>query len=80
MQIKMRHLKALHPYIIVDYRCEDRNKVKELTGEISAIRKVLTPCYKKKPQSPPHKKKRTVQSGDTFEDTAFKPRFESVKF
>ncbi len=52
----------------LDYRCEDRKKaVGELKDEIGAINLI-----------PP--KKRTVHSRDAFEDTAFKPGFEIVKF
>jgi hypothetical protein len=42
--------------------------------------KVLTPTFKKKKKTDHHpSKKRTVQPGDLFEDTAFKPGFEIVK-
>jgi hypothetical protein len=40
--------------IIIDYRCEDRNKVGELRGKIGGFSLVLTP-YFQKPRSP-HKK------------------------
>jgi hypothetical protein len=53
----------------IDYRCEDRKKVVELRDDIGAIRYVLTPSFRKPRSSPP--KKRTVQPGDAFEDTAF---------
>jgi dynein heavy chain len=32
---------------IIDYRCEDREKISELRGDIGAIRKVLIPSFKK---------------------------------
>jgi hypothetical protein len=47
-----------------------------LKGDIGAIREILTP-FRKQIITP---KKRTVQPGDAFEDTAFKPVFEIVKF
>jgi hypothetical protein len=62
----------------IDYRCEDRRKSGELRVGIGAIRLVLTISFKKPRSSPP--KKRTVQPGDAFEDTLFKPGFEVVKF
>jgi hypothetical protein len=43
-----------------------------------ATRKVLAPSISK--NSDHHLQKRTVQSGDAFEDTAFKTGFEIVKF
>jgi hypothetical protein len=54
------------------------NKNGNLRGNISAIRKVLTPLSENLDHHPP--KKRTVQPGYAFEDTAFKPGFEIVKF
>jgi hypothetical protein len=50
----------------------------ELRGDIGAIGLVLTSSLRK-PRSSPHKK-RTVQPGDAFEDTALKQGFEIVKF
>jgi hypothetical protein len=49
----------------------------ELRGDIGDIRLVLVPSFWK-PQS--SVKKGTVQPGDAFEDTAFTPVFEIVKF
>jgi hypothetical protein len=49
-----------------------------LRGDIGAIRWALTPSFKNPNDHPP--KKRTVQTGDAVEDTAFKPGFEIVKF
>jgi hypothetical protein len=71
------HLPMTHYFIYVsivltlmltlDYRCEDRNIVGMLRGDIDAIRWVLT-----LPESPIiTPKKRTVQPGNAFEDTAF---------
>ncbi len=64
----------------LDYRWLDRKKktVDELRGEIGAISQVLNPSLRKPQSSLP--KKRSVQLGDAFEDTAFKPGFEIVKF
>ncbi len=61
-----------------DYRCEDGKKVGELRGDIGAITPVLNPSFKKPRSSPP--KNRSVQPGDAFEDTSFKPMLEIVKF
>jgi hypothetical protein len=48
------------------------------TGEEVVLKKILTHSLRKQRSSPP--KKRTVQPRDTFDDTAFKPGFEIVKF
>jgi hypothetical protein len=62
-----------------DYSYGDRNKnVGELRGDIGAIKYVFTLSFRKPQSSLP--KKRTVQPGDVFEDIAFKPGFEIVKF
>jgi hypothetical protein len=45
--------------------------------DIGAIGWVLTPSFRKSRSSP---QKRTLQPGDAFEDTAFKPGFEIAKF
>jgi hypothetical protein len=54
---------------IIDYRCEDRKKIGDFRDDIGAIRMVLIPSFRKPRSSP--QKKRTVQPGDEFEDTAF---------
>jgi hypothetical protein len=65
-------------FLSIDYRCEDRKNVGELRGDVGAVRWVLTPSFRKPRSSPP--KNRTVQPGDAFEDIAFIPGFEIVKF
>jgi hypothetical protein len=51
-------------------------KVGELRGDIGVIRNVLTPFFfLENPE-----KMRNVRPGDAFEDTAFQPGFEIVKF
>jgi hypothetical protein len=66
------------PVLSIGYRCEDRKKVGYSGSVIDAIRSVFTLSFRKSRLSPP--KIRTVQSGDAFEDTAFKPWFEIVKY
>jgi hypothetical protein len=63
--------RTFNPGICIDYGCEDRRKIGELRGDIGVIREVLTPSERKPRFLPP--KKRTVQPGDAFEDTAVKP-------
>jgi hypothetical protein len=65
-------------YKIIDYRCEDIKKVGEFKkrhwshyiglGSLFQKISIITP------------KNQTVQPGDAFEGTAFKPEFENVKF
>jgi hypothetical protein len=63
----------------IDYRCEDRKKVGELRGGTCSchVRSLVSP-FQETPIIIP--KNQTVQPGDTFEDTDFKPGFEIVKF
>jgi hypothetical protein len=49
-----------------------------LRRDIGAIRKVLTPSFRKPTTITP--KKGIIQPGDAFEDTPSKPGFEIVKF
>jgi hypothetical protein len=63
----------------IDYRYEDRKKVGELRGDIGDLGSGLN-TSSRKPWSSPQKKKETVQPGDAFEDTDFKPDFETSKF
>jgi hypothetical protein len=63
----------------VDYRYEDRKKVRKSEGDIGAIRKVLTPLPKTPIITQKTKKERTCQPGNAFEDTALKPGFEIVQ-
>jgi hypothetical protein len=64
--------------VVIAYSSEDGQKFGELRGDIGAVRCVLIPSFRK-PRSP-LPKKRTLQPRDAFEDTAFKPGFEIVKF
>jgi hypothetical protein len=61
---------------IIDYRCKGRKIFGELRGDIGAI------CFTPNPDHHPQKKKkqRSVQPGDAFADTTFKPWLEIVKF
>jgi hypothetical protein len=52
-----------------------KNKDGELRDDIGAIDSLF---YRKPRSSPP--RSRTVEPGDAFEDAAFKPGFEIVKF
>jgi hypothetical protein len=62
---------------LIHHRCKDRKRWRVKRSDIGAIRIVLTPSFRK-PRSP--SEKRTVQPGDAFEDTAFKPWRENVIF
>jgi hypothetical protein len=66
---------AIIPGLNIDYRCEDGKSGKS-RGDISAIRKELTPSSENLIIT---LLKRTVQPGYAFEDTAFKPGFEIVE-
>jgi hypothetical protein len=57
----------------IGYTCEDGTKVCDGANE-----EVLTLSSRKPRSSPPNK--RTIQPGDAFEDTAFKPVFEIAKY
>jgi hypothetical protein len=46
----------------IDYRCEDSKDIGELIDDVGAIRKVLTPSFRKTPTITP--KNRTVQPGE----------------
>jgi hypothetical protein len=48
----------------------------ELGGDIGAIKYVLESLFQKTPIITP--KKRTVQPGDSLEDTTFRPGFEII--
>jgi hypothetical protein len=64
----------------IDYRCENRIKVGKLKRQHLCHLIGLDSLFQKTPIIIPKKKKRTVQPGDAYEDTAFKPGFENVKF
>jgi hypothetical protein len=51
-------------------------KVGVLRGDIGTVKLALTPTFIKLDH---HPQKLTVQPGDPFEDTSFKPGFEIVK-
>ncbi len=75
-------LGPLLPIHLMDYRCEDvRKKLASWEATLIQLDRpglVLSDSLRK-PQSP-SQKKWTVQPQDAFEDTAFEPRFEIVKF
>ncbi len=57
--------------ITIDYRCEDRQEVDELRGDIGdVIRYILTPTFRKSRSLPSKKKKNTknraIQQGDAL--------------
>jgi hypothetical protein len=66
------------PGFTIDYRCENRRKIDELRGDIGAIRYALNSSFRRPRSTPP--KMRTVQPGEAFEGTAFKPGFDIIKF
>jgi hypothetical protein len=57
----------------------EKKMVKKICGNIGAIWYVLTPSFRN-PAPIITTKKQIVQPEDAFEDTAFKPGFEIVKF
>jgi hypothetical protein len=64
-------------YRRLDYRCEGREKVGALSGQVMPLDRSWLPRLEN-PIIPT--KKRAVQPGDAFEGTACKPGFEVVKF
>jgi hypothetical protein len=62
----------------IDYRCENRKKDGDIRSNILVPLIWSSLSLSENPDSNPQKG--TVQPQDAFEDTAFKPGFEIVKF
>jgi hypothetical protein len=62
----------------IDYRCEDRNVVGELSGDIGAIKWSLTPSFRKPLSSPLNNEAFSQEMH--LKIPLLKPRFEIVEF
>ncbi len=60
----------------IDYKCKDKN-LASLEASLVPLDRSWLPLSENPFITP---RQRTVQLGDAFEDTAFKPGFEIVKF
>ncbi len=69
-------MRRLQPGRTINYRCEDRKKV----GEIRVTSMTLDRSRLPLSETQTIRKKPTVQPGHSFDDTAFKPVFQIVKF
>jgi hypothetical protein len=78
LQVLLDLARTLCQYYCHRLKMWRQKKCSQLRGDIGVLREVLTLSFRKKRTRSSSPK--NVQPGDTFEDTAFKPRFEIVKF